>query len=225
MLKRLLLKISALSHKAARKIDRKNRDWYRLLSDWKKREREDRPRTNYPELGPDSIVFDLGGYWGQWASDIQAQYTSRVLVFEPLPSFAERITKRFQLNESIEVYPFGLGPRDEQIELGEAADATSAFVNKGKTVSGELRDIQAFLKEQGIDQIDLMKINIEGGEYELLEYLIATGIVQKVKNIQVQFHHFMPNAKERMERIQQNLHATHELTYQFTFLWENWRIR
>lgn len=39
-----------------------------------------------------------------------------------------------------------------------------------------------------IDDIGLMKINIEGGEYELLERMIELGIINKVKDIQIQFH-------------------------------------
>ena len=45
-----------------------------------------------------------------------------------------------------------------------------------------------------------MKINIEGGEYELLERLIAADLIRKIDDIQVQFHNFVPDAAARMER-------------------------
>jgi hypothetical protein len=63
--------------------------------------------------------------------------------------------------------------------------------------------------------VDLMKINIEGGEYELLEHLIARGLTKRIRNIQVQFHEdVMAGAAGRMERIQSRLAETHHLTYQ-----------
>jgi hypothetical protein len=39
----------------------------------------------------------------------------------------------------------------------------------------------------------------------------------------VQFHDFVPNAEPRMRQIQQALAETHELTYAYPFVWENWR--
>ena len=76
-----------------------------------------------------------------------------------------------------------------------------------------------------IERIDLMKINIEGGEYDLLEHLIKTGWIDKIINIQVQFHDFVENAEARMLAIQNDLAKTHELTYQYKFVWENWRLK
>jgi hypothetical protein len=73
--------------------------------------------------------------------------------------------------------------------------------------------------------VDLMKINIEGGEYELLEHLIARGLTKRIRNIQVQFHEdVMAGAAGRMERIQSRLAETHHLTYQERFVWENWEL-
>lgn len=82
-----------------------------------------------------------------------------------------------------------------------------------------------FLKENNIKTIDLMKINIEGGEYALLEHLIEAGHIKEIKNIQIQFHDFVPDADKRMCKIQSGLEETHFLTYQYRFVWENWRLR
>ncbi|MEM7512644.1 MAG: FkbM family methyltransferase, partial [Bacteroidota bacterium] len=79
------------------------------------------------------------------------------------------------------------------------------------------------INELGSNHIDLIKINIEGGEFELLEAIIDAGWVDKIDNIQVQFHDFVPNARERMMEIQKKLSFTHELTYQYDFVWENWK--
>ena len=69
-----------------------------------------------------------------------------------------------------------------------------------------------------------MKVNIEGGEYDLLEGLIENGLTARIRNIQVQFHDFVPNAYERMKNIQLSLSKTHKITYQFEFVWENWEL-
>jgi hypothetical protein len=47
--------------------------------------------------------------------------------------------------------------------------------------------------------------------------------VTGMRDIQVQFHDFVPDAEHRMRRIQQALEATHDLTFEYPFVWENWR--
>ena len=32
------------------------------------------------------------------------------------------------------------------------------------------------------------------------------------------------NPRERMEKIQKELAKTHQLTYQYDFVWENWKL-
>lgn len=178
-------------------------------------------RLNY-RLNDMSIVFDLGGYEGQWASDIYAKYRSKIYVFEPMPEYASNIEKRFLHNPDIRVFRFGLAEKDKKVELSVDADASSSLKNSEKTVQVELRSADSFIAQQRIKTIHLMKINIEGGEYDLLDSLISSGNVNKVKNIQVQFHDFFPEAEQRMLNIQKKLRRTHRLTYQYPFVWENW---
>ena len=56
-----------------------------------------------------------------------------------------------------------------------------------------------------------------------MEFIIQSDIIHSIVDIQVQFHDFIPNAQERRRAIQEALSATHELTYQYEFVWENWR--
>lgn len=181
-------------------------------------------RLDY-DLGPQSLVFDLGGYEGQWASDIHAMYGCRVFVFEPVPAFAARIGRRFRHNPNIRVFDFGLAGRTGEAGISLAQDASSLYHAGSDAIRIQLLCAADFLRDEGVTDIDLMKINIEGGEYDLLEHLLDTGLAGRIGNLQVQFHDFVPDARSRMEAIQQRLAATHELTYQYPFVWENWRRR
>lgn len=181
-------------------------------------------RINY-DLNSHSLVFDLGGYEGQWASDIFSKYQCLIYIFEPVSLYAKKIKNRFKLNSKIRVYNFGLSNTNRFINLYLADDATSEFKNNGKAVKGKLIDFVKFIKKEEIKQIDLMKLNIEGGEYDLLDYIISSGWITNIKNLQIQFHMFVPNAKKRMQNIQSRLKKTHKLTYQYEFLWENWKLR
>ena len=175
------------------------------------------------DLNASSIVLDLGGYEGQWASDIYSRYCCTVHVFEPVQAYADNIQRRFAKNARIKVHPFGLGSANAEIEIGLSNDGSSVFQKTTQTERGRLVEAKAFLDQNGLGEVDLMKINIEGGEYELLEYFLDTGLAAKIKNIQVQFHDFVPDATVRMKSIQKRLSQTHSLTYQYEFVWENWQ--
>ena len=77
-------------------------------------------------------------------------------------------------------------------------------------------------------KIDLMSINIEGGEYELLDRIIEIGMINNIVNIQVQFHQWYPSYKQSdllRKSLQDRLSITHKLTYCYDFVWEDWQIK
>lgn len=179
-------------------------------------------RLDY-DLNQNSIVFDLGGYEGQWSNDIFVKYGCSIHVFEPVEEFAKKIQERFKDNPKITVYPFGLAAQDKIVRIGIHADSSSAFKTSTSFVDGKMRCAADFCKKNNFRIIDLMKINIEGGEYELLTHLLDCGLTKTIQNIQVQFHDFLPNAARWMAEIQKRLKETHFLTYQYPYVWENWQ--
>jgi len=173
-------------------------------------------------LNEESLVLDLGGYEGQWASDLYSRYRCNIYVFEPVGSFAKRIKERFHKNSQIEVFQYGLGGSSRAETIHICADGSSLFRNSHDCEEINIIDIKEWIEGKGFKQINLIKINIEGGEYELLERLIATHLIEMIDNIQVQFHNISDNSCSRMERIQQELRKTHRPIYQYKFVWENW---
>lgn len=181
-------------------------------------------RLNYP-LGPESTVVDLGGFRGQWASDLFAKYGCSIHVFEPVPEFASQIAQRFLRNARIKVHMVGLGKENRLGRIRIDGDA-STLLHRGEAgIDVELREIGEYFKEQGIGQVALLKINIEGGEFELLEHMLDTGLVSHIDNIQVQFHTFVDDAEQRRRALQRRLAKTHTLAWDYPFVWESWRLR
>jgi FkbM family methyltransferase len=188
-------------------------------------------RVEY-DLGPDSVVYDIGGYEGDWAAEISSRYSSKVFVFEPVSKFVELLQKRLGKNPGIKILPVGLGGRNEEMSIAVIEESSSVFRDQGnfqnKASEKEvirLRAINEMMQELNTPEIDLMKINIEGGEYDLLECLIEKGLVKNIKNLQIQFHDFVPDAEARMKRIKSLLALTHKLTYEYVFVWENWELK
>lgn len=172
------------------------------------------------DLNKDSLVFDIGGYLGDWAKEIYNKYKCYIHVFEPVDIFFKEIEKKFKDTNKINIFNYGLH-NDTCIKKMNINKDSSSFYIKGST-DGRLEDIKKYIEKNNIKKIDLMKINIEGGEYDLLEYIIKENIQEKVDNFQIQFHAFIDNCKERRNNIIENLKKTHKCTYNYEFLWENW---
>ena len=224
--------ISRILRKSGRVFDRIGSTIYmdeheKQVKKWQAAEGDRTLRQIY-DLSDTSIVFDIGGYIGQWSSDIFSRYCCHIYVFEPVERYAYLIQERFKNNPKIYVYNFGLSNETKNVSINISDNASSIFYKKRKGARVEtvkLVNLLDFVQDHNIDKIDLIKINIEGGEYDLLEYLIKSRFTPKILNIQVQFHNFIENAQERMLNIQRELERTHQITYQYAFVWENWTIK
>lgn len=179
------------------------------------------------ELGEEAVVFDLGGFEGQWASDIYARFNCTVYVFEPVVKYADEISERFKTNPKIKVFPFGLFNETKIENIAIQGEGSSTLNKRDGSDSIEIKLVRFidFAKERRIGKIDLMKINIEGAEYNLLEDILESGFACNIDNLIIQFHDFFPDAKQRMDDIRSKLKQTHDSTFYHEFVWEGWKIK
>ncbi len=193
------------------------------VEQWKRDRGDERLRLNY-DLNEDSTVLDVGGYAGDFAQAIHEKYGCRVLLFEPMPRFYEQCMERFSGNESIQVFDFGLGDVDQELQLSNSDDASSfCRENSGTdTVTASIRDVADVWDECQLDTVDLVKMNIEGGEYPLLRRMIDARLTERVKDFQIQFHNFIPHAESMRAELREALRGTHEEQWCYEFVWENW---
>jgi len=216
------LKFSKSTQKETLSLKNKN-VWYSINGD-------KTLRVEY-DLNENSVVFDVGGYEGDWTAEIAARYSCNIYIFEPVPLFFNNIKNRFKQNGKITCFNFGLSSKNENVEIQIIKESSTIFkevkkINKNnQTENIQLKSFIDIYNNFRLETIDLIKINIEGGEYELLEQIIKTDLIKNIKNIQVQFHDFVPNAEDRMNKIKTELAKTHELTYEYIFVWENWKLK
>lgn len=191
---------------------------------WFTAQGDDILRVNY-DLNEDSVVFDVGGYEGEWSGKIFFKYQCNIHIFEPVKEFADIIENRLGHNDKVVLHRFGLSSNTKTATISLAANGSSLYRQNDHTEDINLVKAIDFLTVSNIANIDLMKINIEGAEYDLLEHLIDCSYVKHINNIQIQFHDFVPDSDNRMGKIQETLRATHYLTYQYEYVWENWTKR
>lgn len=178
------------------------------------------------DLGENAVIFDCGGYDGEWANKMALMYPSAsIYIFEVVPSYCAALNDRFSGNKNIHVFDFGLGKSDGSIDIAVDGVASSEFLTKEdtKSVTGRIKKFGSFIHEHDLHQIDLLKMNIEGGEYDLLISILDDNFALNCLNIQVQFHNYGQWCVEKRELIRKRLKVTHFLTYDFAWNFENWQ--
>ncbi|MDH1109309.1 FkbM family methyltransferase [Pseudomonas otitidis] len=190
---------------------------------WFKDKGDETLRLSYP-ISSSSVVFDLGGYQGDFAAEMVRLYNCKVYVFEPVLDFYNRCVERFKDNPNVFCFNYGLSSTDQKLKIGlaENASSTSRTCLGGGYELIEVRDVSACIGDLGLSKIDLMKINIEGGEFDVLPRLIDTGLIEQIEFIQVQFHNFIEDAKPKRDKIRNLLANTHSESWCYEFIWESW---
>ena len=102
---------------------------------------------------------------------------------------------------------------------------SSDLGNQQKSELVQFEDVVDFLAQRSIASIDLMKINIEGGEYELLKRMIDGNLIAKVRHLQIQFHDIGPWCEQTVANIRSALQKTHRADYCYEFVWESWTLK
>jgi FkbM family methyltransferase len=173
-------------------------------------------------LNSSSIVMDVGGYLGDWSSEINARYHPILYVYEPVPEFFASLESRFDRDKNVHLKKYGLSGHSEVMPISIDADGSSLFGGKTKTIQISIVDVIDEMRQEKINEVDLLKINIEGAEYDLLERIIDSGITSRIKVFQIQFHDFVGDAIARRDKIRGALTLTHTLKYDYPFIWEEW---
>lgn len=194
---------------------------------WFKNNMESKQYTH--TLNADSVVFDLGAYTGTYTDNIHKRYKCNIYAFEPVGKFYNVLKSKYANIPKVRTLQYGLGPKDDEMTLYLSGKATSNVSGSGAShpVNCNIVQIDKFMNENSITHIDLMAINIEGGEYELLEHMKENDLFKNVKMFQIQFHDFprIENRHLRRLNIQNELNKTHKLVYNYEFCWEKWERR
>jgi FkbM family methyltransferase len=193
------------------------------VSKWKK-DLGESLRYDY-SLTKDSIVFDLGGYRGDFAYGINKRYNSIVYVFEPNKQYYDHLLKRFYNNPKIRLFNYAISNKDGVAFLSQEEDASSIFKNKMPGTKINLQEFKSQFNIFGLNKIDLCKINVEGAEYPILLHLLEFDLIKKIKYLQIQFHNFYPNAVNLRKIIREELSKTHVEQYNYPFVWESWSLK
>jgi len=182
------------------------------------------------ELDENSVVFELGGYRGDWCRGISNIYNCNIYVFEPTKRNYDVLNHMFIDNDKVNVFDYGLSKSNQECKIYTRNDTSSVYDKIGydsatsEVEDIQLRDVSEVIDDHELENIDLLDMNIEGSEYDVMERLIESGHITKIDKLQIQFHSEIgPEAFFRRLNIQKRLADTHRMVYNYDFCWEAWQ--
>jgi FkbM family methyltransferase len=136
-------------------------------------------------IGED-ISFDLG---------IIGKFGCRVFAYDPTPKVAKWLAGQDIPPEFI-FHEVGLASTDGRVEFFTpdnpehiSHSAKPSATHKGKMLYFEVRTLSTLMRENHHNHIDLLKMDIEGFEYDVLKNILDEQL--NIRQILIEFHHGM----------------------------------
>lgn len=134
-------------------------------------------------LGPDSVFIDVGANQGEFTLvAAKRARQGRVVAVEPVPALREDLAVNLRLNgfDHVTVVPVALADRPGTLTLFADHRTVEGFRNEGtaslwagggrREVVGEVEvdTLDRLVAKLALDRVDLVKIDVEGGELAVL---------------------------------------------------------
>jgi len=160
-----------------------------------------------------SIVYSLGvGRNISFDVAMIEKYQAQVYAFDPTPSSVEWVKSR-TVPERFHFFDYGIASFDGTAMLYDNPKYSSQSIlhrPKGKETGLEVqfRTLKTVMETLGHKKINVLKMDIEGAEYEVLDDVLSSDI--KVDQLLVEFHHNkfrdikMSDTKRIIEELRKN---------------------
>jgi FkbM family methyltransferase len=174
-------------------------------------------------IDQNSHVVEIGGFKGVWVSQIVDRYNPYIHIFEPVQEYYEFLSKKFKDNPKIKIYKLGISNKKEKVNISLIDDGSSLISTSNKFEVIDLIPFDEMIKMLNLKTIDLIQINIEGSEYDLLDFAITKNCLKNIQKILIQFHTNVDDCENRRITIQSNLEKLgFSKLFDYPFIWEGW---
>lgn len=176
--------------------------------------------TTYPALpflADVRVVLDVGANCGAASVHFARHHPeATVHAFEPASGPLEVLRRNAARHRNIQVHPFGLHATDQRVPLwfgsGDSIVGSVVRVDEaGGSEEVELRAAGPWAAAEGIDRIDVLKLDVEGAEVEVVESLAPL-----LPGVQVIFVEY--DSRQARHRLAELVEPTHELYAGVLFL-------
>jgi FkbM family methyltransferase len=141
------------------------------------------------------LVLDVGAHIGAFAM-YMAPRSKRLIAFEPAAENFELLRRNLggPGHDHVEIHPLAVAGESGELEFHlsqKNSGGHGAFVRpenrRGEPVRVPAISLPVFLDEQGIDRVDVLKLDCQGTEYGIVESLEAWGL-ERIGRVVMEYH-------------------------------------
>lgn len=172
-------------------------------------------------LHPGDVAIDCGANIG-YVTQRMARRGVTVHAFEPNPYAYSVLSKRFAGYPNVHCHPKGVTDHSGTLKLylhqlsaqepvkwstGSSFLADKGNVNAENFVEVEVIDLAEFIR--GLQRkVKVLKLDVEGVEYRIVDRLIDTGAIHEIEHILIESHAGrMPSLQEEARRVHERVKA------------------
>ena len=160
-----------------------------------------------------SVVYSFGIGEDLSFSEAVIEKGGEVYAFDPTPKSVKFVENhRLYSNLKFHFYPYGLSDKDgkEEFYLPKRDDWVSAstilhhYVNDRNVIAVEMKTLRSIMKELGHDSVDILKMDIEGSEFKVIDDWMNPGLRRpdvKVCLMETHERFFAPMEKEYIDKL------------------------
>lgn len=148
---------------------------------------------NLQALNKDSIIYSFGiGQDISFDLGVISKTNAKILAFDPTPR-SKKWLETQTLPTQFEYFEIGLAPYDGEATFETPQDENHVSFkitnpsNSAKNIIAQVRKLSTIMKNQSHNKIDVLKIDIEGAEYDVVKNILDENI--EIKQILVEVHH------------------------------------
>jgi FkbM family methyltransferase len=127
---------------------------------------------------PVEMIFDVGANDGEWSAAASARFSNATIhAFEIVPTTYKYLEDAARRIPNIRPNPFGLADYNglADVSVGQKDDGVSSILDLSgihkdprPVIQCAVRRADEYCRDQGINQIDILKIDVEGTEHLVL---------------------------------------------------------
>jgi FkbM family methyltransferase len=143
------------------------------------------------EIEPGDVVVDIGAHVGTFTLMAARAGAGAVYAYEPLPENAELLRRNLEANGvmNVTVHQCAVGGADGTstfrvglYSVGGSLDGIAPAHERGRTITVRTVCLATVMAENGLERIDVLKLDCEGAEGEIIEG------VERVEKIVLEYH-------------------------------------
>jgi FkbM family methyltransferase len=180
-------------------------------------------RKHYGNVDGKSVIIDIGANIGVFSIYAALEGKNvKVYTFEPISKNYQLLLKNISnnnLSDRIKPFNLGIASKNEKRKFHLESSPLHSLVQKGEnnfSASVDCISLNYVLVKNKISKVDLLKMNCEGGEYEIL-YSTPIDCFKKIFEIRMEYH----NIDSEKNNLNHLISFLENMGYKTINIWKN----